>query len=207
MKRNKMKAVLIWLLVWTVPSFAGILPTAIRCEVEPVYKYRTDSLPGRVVSVYLKGNELKGKLRIDVDSKNGHEKNWYDVNATDSTRLEVLLPATLPATEQSSVTLTIHCTDRKYQQKLKVTPMRHWTVYLYNHSHVDVGYTNTHRNVEALHKNNVLEGMKLGAETRNHVDGARFGGYWWLAHFSHFYHSQNIDIQRHCKTLYRDTNP
>lgn len=174
MKRNKMKAVLIWLLVWTVPSFAGILPTAIRCEVEPVYKYRTDSLPGRVVSVYLKGNELKGKLRIDVDSKKGHEKNWYDVNATDSTRLEVLLPATLPATEQSSVTLTIHCTDRKYQQKLKVTPMRHWTVYLYNHSHVDVGYTNTHRNVEALHKNNVLEGMKLGAETRNHVDGARF---------------------------------
>lgn len=174
MKRNKMKAVLIWLLVWTVPSFAGILPTAIRCEVEPVYKYRTDSLPGRVVSVYLKGNELKGKLRIDVDSKKGHEKNWYDVNATDSTRLEVLLPATLPATEQSSLALTIHCTDRKYQQKLKVTPMRHWTVYLYNHSHVDVGYTNTHRNVEALHKNNVLEGMKLGPETRNHVDGDRF---------------------------------
>ena len=34
-----------------------------------------------------------------------------------------------------------------------------------------------------------------------------FGGYWWLAHFSPFYHSQNIDIQRHCKTLYRDTNP
>ena len=33
------------------------------------------------------------------------------------------------------------------------------------------------------------------------------GPFWWLAHFSHFYHSQNIDIQRHCKTLYRDTNP
>ena len=52
--------------------------------------------------------------------------------------------------------------------------MRHWTVYLYNHAHVDIGYTNTHRNVEALHKNNVLEGMKLGNETKNHVDGARF---------------------------------
>ena len=39
------------------------------------------------------------------------------------------------------------------------------------------------------------------------ADAALFGGYWWLAHFSHFYHSQNIDIQRHCKTLYRDTNP
>ena len=52
--------------------------------------------------------------------------------------------------------------------------MRHWTVYLYNHAHVDIGYTNTHRNVEALHKNNVLEGMKLGNETKDHVDGARF---------------------------------
>ena len=162
------------LLGWAAASLAEINPTAIRCEVEPVYGYRTDSLPGRMVSVYLKGKELKGKLRIDVASKKGHEKNWYDVNATDSARLEVLLPAALPTHESSSVTLTIHCSGQKYQQKLQVTPMRHWTVYLYNHAHVDVGYTNTHRNVEALHKNNVLEGMKLGTETKGHVEGARF---------------------------------
>lgn len=171
MKRN---ILLIPLLGWAAASLAEINPTAIRCEVEPVYGYRTDSLPGRMVSVYLKGKELKGKLRIDVASKKGHEKNWYDVNATDSARLEVLLPAALPTHESSSVTLTIHCSDKKYQQKLQVTPMRHWTVYLYNHAHVDVGYTNTHRNVEALHKNNVLEGMKLGTETKGHVEGARF---------------------------------
>ncbi len=171
MKRN---ILLIPLLGWAAASLAEINPTAIRCEVEPVYGYRTDSLPGRMVSVYLKGKELKGKLRIDVASKKGHEKNWYDVNATDSARLEVLLPAALPTHESSSVTLTIHCSDQKYQQKLQVTPMRHWTVYLYNHAHVDVGYTNTHRNVEALHKNNVLEGMKLGTETKGHVEGARF---------------------------------
>ena len=171
MKRN---ILLIPLLGWAAASLAEINPTAIRCEVEPVYGYRTDSLPGRMVSVYLKGKELKGKLRIDVASKKGHEKNWYDVNAIDSARLEVLLPAALPTHESSSVTLTIHCSHQKYQQKLQVTPMRHWTVYLYNHAHVDVGYTNTHRNVEALHKNNVLEGMKLGTETKGHVEGARF---------------------------------
>ena len=171
MKRN---ILLIPLLGWAAASLAEINPTAIRCEVEPVYGYRTDSLPGRMVSVYLKGKELKGKLRIDVASKKGHEKNWYDVNATDSARLEVLLPTALPTHESSSVTLTIHCSGQKYQQKLQVTPMRHWTVYLYNHAHVDVGYTNTHRNVEALHKNNVLERMKLGMETKGHVEGARF---------------------------------
>ena len=40
--------------------------------------------------------------------------------------------------------------------------MRHWNVYLYNHAHVDIGYTNTHKNVEQLHKNNIIEGIKLG---------------------------------------------
>lgn len=175
-KLNAMKKVtMILLLCWTMYSFAEILPTTIRCEIEPVYKYRTDSLPGRVVSVFLKGKALKGKLRIDVATTNKRvEKNWYEVNATDSTKLEVLLPAFVPIGEKSSVTLTIHCSDRKYKQKLDVSPMRYWTVYLYNHAHVDVGYTNTHRNVEALHKNNVLEGMKLGTETKGHVDGARF---------------------------------
>lgn len=175
-KLNAMKKVtMILLLCWTMYSFAEILPTTIRCEIEPVYKYRTDSLPGRVVSVFLKGKALKGKLRIDVATTNKRvEKNWYEVNATDSTKLEVLLPAFVPIDEKSSVTLTIHCSDRKYKQKLDVSPMRYWTVYLYNHAYVDVGYTNTHRNVEALHKNNVLEGMKLGTETKGHVDGARF---------------------------------
>ena len=36
---------------------------------------------------------------------------------------------------------------------------------------------------------------------------AHFGGYWWLVHFSRFYHLQIIDIQRYYKILYRDTNP
>ena len=52
--------------------------------------------------------------------------------------------------------------------------MRHWTVYLYNHSHVDIGYTNTHKNVEKLHTTNVIEGIRLAQETSGHVDGARF---------------------------------
>lgn len=33
------------------------------------------------------------------------------------------------------------------------------------------------------------------------------GPFWWLVHFSRFYHLQIIDIQRYYKILYRDTNP
>lgn len=36
---------------------------------------------------------------------------------------------------------------------------------------------------------------------------ARFGGYWWLAHFSRFCHLQIIDIQQYYEAMYRDTNP
>lgn len=52
-----------------------------------------------------------------------------------------------------------------------------------------------------------LEDFEARAGDAIVVFKGNIGGYWWLAHFSHFYHSQNIDIQRHCKTLYRDTNP
>ena len=173
-----MKRIILWasLGIWAISShsFAQIRPTSVTCEVEPLYGYRTDGQPGRVVSVYLKGTDLKGELRIDVASKGGKEKNRYQLDTTDSTKVEVLLPAGVPTRESSSVTLTIHGDNQKYKKQLTVPPMRHWTVYLYNHAHVDIGYTNTHRNVEALHKNNVLEGMKLGNETKNHVDGARF---------------------------------
>lgn len=41
----------------------------------------------------------------------------------------------------------------------------------------------------------------------NEIAHEVIGGYWWLAHFSRFLHSQSIDIQRYCKALYRDTNP
>lgn len=33
------------------------------------------------------------------------------------------------------------------------------------------------------------------------------GPFWWLAHFSRLLYSQTIDIQRYCKSSYRDTNP
>ena len=155
-------------------AWAAIPPNQVNCRVEPLYGYRTDGQPGRIVSVCLRGDELKGELQIDVDSKGGKEKNRYQIDATDSTKVEVLLPTGVPTQETSSVTLTIHYDGQQYKKQLTVTPMRHWTVYLYNHAHVDIGYTNTHRNVEALHKNNVLEGMKLGNETKGHVDGARF---------------------------------
>lgn len=63
---KRMNMMLVALFGGAMSLFADILPMPIRCEVGLVYKYWADSLPGRVVSVFLKGSELRGKLRIDV---------------------------------------------------------------------------------------------------------------------------------------------
>ena len=153
---------------------ADIKPGAIDYIVRPLYGYRTDGAPGRIVTVRLKGEELKGDLSIEVITKGKTETSYFALNAKDSTEVEVLLPAIVPTGKKSEVTLILRGADKTYKQKVSITPMRHWNVYLYNHAHVDIGYTNTHKNVEQLHKNNIIEGIKLAEETKNHPDGARF---------------------------------
>lgn len=153
---------------------ADIKPGAIDYIVRPLYGYRADGAPGRIVTVRLKGEELKGDLSVEVITKGKTEKNHFVLNAKDSTEVDVMLPATVPTEKKSEVTFVLRGADKTYKQKVSITPMRHWNVYLYNHAHVDIGYTNTHKNVELLHKNNIIEGIKLAEETKNHPDGARF---------------------------------
>ena len=153
---------------------ADVVPEQVSCVVKPLYGYRQDRLPGRIVAVRLKGPELKGEVRVDVAYKKLKETSTFRVDAKDSAEVEIMLPSALPMDKAANVSLTVRGTEKKVKTKVTVEPMRHWTVYLYNHSHVDIGYTNTHKNVEMLHKTNVWEGMKLARETAGHVDGARF---------------------------------
>lgn len=148
--------------------------TGVDCNVKPLYGYKTDGTPGRVVIINLKGKTLQGHCSVDVAMKGHKENSRFTLNAKDSTQIELLLPSALPTDRKSEVTLTLTYAGEKYKKQLTVSPMRHWNVYLYNHSHVDIGYTNTHKNVEQLHKNNLIEGMKLAEETKDFVSGAPY---------------------------------
>ena len=86
----------------------------------------------------------------------------------------VLLPAGVGVKQAAQVTLTVRQNGRELEKSVQVPAMRHWTVYIYPHSHVDIGYTNTHKNVEILHKTNILEGIKLAAATKRYPEGARY---------------------------------
>ena len=164
--------------LWAVLSagyvVADVLPEKVSCEVMPMYGYRADRSPGRIVKVRVGGSDLRGDLKVDVAYKRVKETSVFRLDAPGEAEVEVMLPSVLPTDKRSEVVLTVRGTEREVKEKVAVEPMRHWTVYLYNHSHVDIGYTNTHKNVELLHRTNVKEGMKLARETAGHVDGARF---------------------------------
>lgn len=96
---------------------ADIKPGAIDYIVRPLYGYRTDGAPGRIVTVRLKGEELKGDLSVEVITKGKTEKNHFALNAKDSTEVDVLLPATVPTGRKSEVTFVLRGADKTYKQK------------------------------------------------------------------------------------------
>ena len=121
---------------------ADVVPEQVSCVVKPLYGYRQDRSPGRIVAVRLKGAELKGEVCVDVAYRKLKETSAFRIDAEDSAEVEVMLPSALPVDKTVDVSLTVRGTEKKVKTKVTVEPMRHWTVYLYNHSHVDIGYTN-----------------------------------------------------------------
>jgi len=55
-----------------------------------------------------------------------------------------------------------------------VRPVRHWTIYLLPHSHVDIGYTNVQTEVEKLHWKFLDEALGLCRKTADYPPEARF---------------------------------
>lgn len=151
-----------------------LFPVDIECVPQAVYRYRKDGKPGREVIVKLKESALSGKVFVDITVNGKTETTKYAPKEGGYTELSVLLPDQIGVNSESEVTLTVRQDNNKVTKTITVPVMRHWNIYLYNHAHVDIGYTNTHKNVELLHKNNILEGIKLAEATKKYPDGARY---------------------------------
>lgn len=149
-------------------------PTDIDCVVQPMYRLRKDGKPGREIIVKFKDVIPSGEFTIDIEV--GGKKESTDFNITDNVNAElsVLLPEQIGVKSESQATLTFKHRGNKIKKTVVVPVMRHWNIYLYNHAHVDIGYTNTHKNVELLHKNNIREGIKLAEATKDYIDGANY---------------------------------
>jgi alpha-mannosidase len=149
-------------------------PSDIECVPQPFYRYRADGKPGREITLNLKGAKLFGKGYVEVTVQGKTESTELPPVDSGYSVCNILLPAETGVTKETQVTLTLRQDSKKLKKTILVRPMRYWTVYIYPHSHVDIGYTNTQANVEILHKRNIDEGIKLAEATKGYPDGARY---------------------------------
>lgn len=149
-------------------------PKDMECIVHPFYRYRNDGKPGREISISFKDIKIYGEAMVDVSINGKKETTTLPAVNEGFSSCTVLLPENVGLEKISTAILTLRQGNNKLKKEIKVLPMRYWTVYLYNHSHVDIGYTNTQKNVEILHKNNILEGIKLAQATSSYPDGAAY---------------------------------
>ena len=161
------------------PSFAGVpqthaFPDSIVCTVQPYYKYRPDGQPGREVLLRFRGSRLYGRAKVEILSGKTSEPTQLTPPAAGLDSASVLLPPELGVSGESQVRLILRQGEKKLEQTIQVPLMRHWTVYVYPHSHVDIGYSNTQANVEFIHKRNIDQGIRLAEATRNYPEGARY---------------------------------
>lgn len=142
---------------------------------QSVYRFRSDGKPGREVILSLKDSTLfAGPVTVDVKVASKTETTKFDIKEGGQSTLSILLPDQVGVSADASVLLTVRHNGKTTKQTVQVPAVRHWNIYMYNHAHVDIGYTNTHENVELLHKNNILEGIKLADATKGYPAGARY---------------------------------
>jgi len=153
---------------------ANTFPDGVSYEVQPFFKYRPDGDPGRMLVLQFKGSKLFGTANLEIIGIENQEVIQLEAGKKGVDSLVVLLPPEVGLKKDEEVQLTLQQGKKKLSQTINVPAMRHWTVYVYPHSHVDVGYSNTHANVEIIHNRNIDQGMLLAEKTRNYPKGARY---------------------------------
>jgi hypothetical protein len=149
-------------------------PGDLECVAQPLYRLRADGQPGREITLNLKGEKLPDKAQVEVTADGRTETAELSPVGGGRSGFRVLLPAGVGVKHESRVNLTLRQGARTLEKTVTVPAMRYWTVYLYPHSHVDIGYTAPQEIAEFIHKRNIREGIKLAEATKDYPAGARY---------------------------------
>jgi alpha-mannosidase len=148
-------------------------PSDMICVARPTYGHRPDGQPGREILLRFKGVKLYGTATIEVECE-GHMEATAIAAPGGISRLSVLLPPESGSVKSCQVHITLRARGRQLRRSLMVVPQRKWTVYIYPHSHVDIGYTAPQEFVEKLHMRNIDVGIEIARQTANYPEGARY---------------------------------
>ena len=148
-------------------------PNSIGCLVQPFYRQRQDGKPGREITLNFKGSKFSGKGTIELDCSG--EKEIIHLDEKEGIdHFQVLLPPGVGVKSDCKVKITLHGAGNELFSSVSVPAKRQWTIYIYPHSHVDIGYTNTQANVEIIHKRNLINGIELAKKTAGYPKDARY---------------------------------
>ncbi len=168
------KLTFILLLSLVIMAGSAIAQTDIQCTSTSVYRYCKDGKPGREIILTFVGGKLHQPAEIEVAADGRKETTTVPENESGLESVKVTLPSGVGVEKDVQVFITLKSASKVLRKSFVLPKQRQWTVYIYPHSHVDIGYTNTQANVEIIHKRNLVNGMRLAKETANYPDGARY---------------------------------
>lgn len=157
-----------------MPSGPPQLLDSLRTIVRPYYRYRADRQAGREITVHIPHAPLRTSGEIEVRAGERREVTRLDGRSHAIDSVNILLPPGVGVRNDTTILVTFSTKDRTSMRIIRVPAMRQWTVFVYPHSHVDIGYSNTHENVEFIHRRNIDRGRLLAEHTRAYPSGSRY---------------------------------
>lgn len=160
------------LLLGCFPVWGTTQPDLLNVRICNHYKYRPDKEAGREIVLTYRGEKKIDQVKVNIVSSQGNETTLVQVSRPDS--IPVLLLPQIGLGKTDTIIASLQIGEETLSREVIVPAMRHWTVYIYPHSHVDIGYTNTQENVEFIHKRNLDVAMDLAEKTADYPEEARF---------------------------------
>ncbi len=168
-----MKLFTLGVYVMTASSiWAANLPDTFDIAVLNHYKYWANGKPGREVRLTSRNQKMPENLSVEITSAKGSKKTPCRMDQTGT--VYFLLPPDVGVRQDETIDVKIISGHDDLTKTVTVPAMRHWVVYIYPHSHVDIGYTNTQENVELIHKRNIDVALELVEQTANYPKEAQF---------------------------------
>lgn len=137
------------------------------------YCHRNDGKAGRQVTVSLTGDMLRGPATLHVEGGNFAETTDFEA-CPEGESISIALPEGVAVENTVEASFTLKTAGQVYRKTVSIAPLRQWTVYIYPHSHVDIGYTAPQETVKKLHMRNIDVGIDIANKTADYPEGAKF---------------------------------
>jgi alpha-mannosidase len=139
--------------------------------VAPFYQYRSDGKPGRAIRILFKDSSYKGSLTVKVTCGQVSESTSFKQNSRENI---LLLPQGVGVDSAATANITISAGEQQHSGSIHIPRKRYWTVYVYPHSHLDIGYTGLPEEVKKIQFRNIDVGIDIAEKTQHYPEGAKF---------------------------------